>query len=225
MTSVWPRSSIGKKALMAISGLVLLGFVIAHLLGNLLIYAGPEAINAYAQKLRQLGLLLWGARLVLLTAVIVHLVASIQVALENRAARPQPYRVTQTTQTTLGARTMMVSGILLVAFIVYHLLHFTFGTAHPEFSQGIDAFGRHDVYAMTVMSFNNPYISFAYVVGVAILCFHLGHGIESTCQSLGLNNARTIGTMTYVGQLLALALFIGYVSIPLSILLGFVTLG
>ena len=225
MTSVWPRSSIGKKALMAISGLVLVGFVIAHLLGNLLIYAGPEAINAYAQKLQDLGPLLWGARFVLLAAVIIHLVASIQVTLENRAARPTSYRATQTAQTTLGAQTMMVSGVLLVAFIVYHLLHFTFGVAHPEFSQGIDAVGRHDVYTMMVMSFTNPYISLAYVVGVATLCFHLGHGIESACQSLGLNNARTIEKMTYVGQLLALAIFIGYVSIPLSIFLGFVTLG
>ena len=210
---------------MAISGLVLVGFVIAHLLGNVLIYAGPEAINAYAQKLQHLEPLLWGARLVLLAAVIVHLVTSIQVTLENRAARPQPYRITRMAKTTLGARTMMASGIFLVAFIIYHLLHFTFGTAHPEFSQGIDAFGRRDVYAMMVMSFNNPYISLAYVVGVAALCFHLGHGIESACQSLGLNNARTIEKMTYVGQLLALALFIGYVSIPLAILLGFVTLG
>ena len=124
----------------------------------------------------------------------------------------------------VGAVTYGIRLSLLV-FVVYHLLHFTFGAAHPEFSHGIDAFGRHDVYAMMVMSFSNAYISLAYVVGVAALCFHLGHGIESACQSLGLNNARTIERMTDIGRLLAFALFIGYLSIPVAVLLGFVTLG
>ncbi len=207
---------------MAASGLVLVGFVMAHLAGNLLIYGGPSALNAYAEKLRHVPALLWGARLFLLAAVAVHIATSVQLAIENRRARPQRYRLQRSAETTLAARTMLLSGFLVLAYLVYHLLHFTFRTAHPEFSRATDALGRHDVYAMVVLSFQQPPIAFAYVLGMAAVCFHLNHGIGSAAQTLGLTHERTIRLWALAGRLLSFALFIGYVSIPLAILLGLV---
>ncbi len=220
----WFRSSIGKKLLMAGSGLVLVGFVIAHLLGNLLIYLGPEAINAYAQHLWQLGPLLWVARGVLLATVVVHAATSAQLAIENRRARPQPYQALRQRETTVAARTMMASGLLLAAYLIYHLLHFTFGVTNPGIAHATDALGRHDVYAMMVLSFQQPAISLAYLLGMAILCLHLGHGIGSVFQTLGLANERTIPRIARAGRLVAFAVYLGYISIPLAVLLGFVAL-
>ena len=216
----WLRSSIGKKACMAVSGLLLLGFVIAHLLGNLLIFYGPDALNGYAHHLREWGPYLWLARGVLLLAVVVHIVTSIHVTLENRAARPQPYRVQRSRETTLAARTMMLSGLLVLAYLIYHLLHFTFRLTNPAVSQAIDPLGHPDVYAMVVRSFQVPAISLAYIVAMALLWFHVMHGIGSAFQTLGLNNARTLRAVSLGGRLLAAAIFLGYVSIPLAVLFG-----
>ena len=209
---------------MAVSGLVLVGFVIAHLLGNCLIYFGPEAINAYAQHLRDLGPLLWVARGVLLTAVVVHAGTSVALAIENRRARPEPYHVVRRRETTLAAQTMMASGLLLVAYLIYHLLHFTFGVTNPRFSHATDALGRHDVYAMIVLSFRQPAISLAYLLGMTVLCLHLGHGIGSVFQTLGLTNERTVSLAARVGRLVAFAIYLGYMSIPVAVLLGFVAM-
>lgn len=209
---------------MAVSGLLLLGFVIAHLLGNLLIYRGPEAINAYARKLRDLGPLLWAIRLGLLTALIVHVWTSILVSRENKKARPVPYRMTRSLTTSYAARTMLLSGVLVVAYLVYHLLHFTFRVAHPELSGATDALGHVDVYSMMVLSFQNPGISFAYLLGTALLCLHLSHGTASAFQTLGITSERTIPLVTHVSRLLALILFLGYLSIPAAVLLGVLTL-
>jgi succinate dehydrogenase / fumarate reductase cytochrome b subunit len=216
----WHRASIGKKTLMSLSGLLLLAFVIAHLLGNLLIYGGPDAINAYARKLRDLGPLLWVARGCLLAAAAVHVLTSIQLRLENRRARPQRYRVQRFGETTLAARTMMRSGLLVLAYLAYHLLHFTFRVTNPQISHATDALGRHDVYAMMVLSFQRWPISLAYVAGMAALCLHLEHGIGSTAQTLGLNNRLTVRLMPHVSRLLAVAIFLGYASIPLAVLSG-----
>ena len=216
------RSSIGKKALMAGSGLVLVGFVIAHLAGNLLVYGGPSVLNAYAEKLRHVPALLWGARAFLLVAVAVHIWTSVQLASENRRARPQRYRLQRMAETTLAARTMLPSGFLVLAYLAYHLLHFTFRAVHPELSRATDALGRHDVYAMVVLSFQQPPIAFAYILGMAAVCFHLNHGIGSAAQTLGLTDGRTLLWWARAGRLLSFALFIGYISIPLAILLGLV---
>ena len=220
--SSWLRSSLGKKTLMALSGLVLVGFVIMHLAGNLLVFAGPEALNAYAQKLRHFPALLWSARLALLASVVVHIVTSIQLARENAAARPQRYAVYRTSEATLSSRTMMLSGLLLLAYVVYHLLHFTFRTAHPQLSRAVDSLGRHDVYAMVVSSFRQPSISLVYVAAMWLLCLHLAHGIASAFQTLGLTNERTLPILTVLGRLLAVALFLGYSAIPFAILCGMV---
>ena len=218
------RSSIGKKVVMSVTGLILLGFVMAHLLGNLLIFRGPEAINAYALKLRMLGPGLWMARLVLLGSVLVHVWTSIQLTIENRAARPHAYQVYRPRQTTQAAQTMIISGVLIVAYVVYHLLHATFQVTNPEVAHLVDALGRHDVYRMMVLSFQQWGISLAYLVGVAAVCWHLSHGIGSSPQTLGMTNERAISWLMRLGQLIALVIFMGYASIPLAVWLGIVRL-
>jgi succinate dehydrogenase / fumarate reductase cytochrome b subunit len=218
----WLRSSIGKKILMAISGLVLVGFLISHLLGNLLIFRGPEALNAYGAKLRHLGWWLWAARTFLLAMVAVHIKTSVELAIENRRARPQRYQVQRYAETNPAARAMLVSGLLVLAYLVYHLLHFTFRVTHPDISHGLDALGRHDLYTMVVRSFQQPLIAFAYVGGMAFVCLHLSHGVASAFQTLGLTTERTIPILSWVSRLFALAVFLGYGAIPVTVLLGFV---
>lgn len=207
---------------MAVSGLILLGFVIAHLLGNLLVFAGSDALNAYAAKLRHLGPLVWAARGFLLAAVAVHVWTSIALSRENAAARPRAYRVKQPLLTSYAAQTMLLSGVLTLAYVAYHLLHFTFGVTYPSFFGKTDAAGRHDVYAMVVLSFQRPIISWIYVVGVGLLCLHLSHGIASTFQTLGFNSERTVPLVARLGRAAALLLFLGYASIPVAVLLGWV---
>ena len=218
----WWRSSIGKKVLMAVSGLMLVGFVIAHLMGNLLIFQGPAALNAYGGKLRDLGVLLWFARAGLLAALVIHVWTSIELSLENRRARPCGYRMHRMRRTTLAARFMLVSGIAVVGYVAYHLLHFTFGVIHPEWSHSLDPFGHHDIYAMVVHSFRQWPIALIYVVGVGAVCVHISHGIGSVVQTLGVNSERTIDLATRVGQWLAVAIFLGYSAIPIAVLWGVV---
>ncbi len=215
-------SSIGRKALMAASGMALVLFLIGHLMGNLLIFSGPDAINAYALKLRKLGWLLWAARAGLLAAVILHTVTSIQLALENRRARPVAYQVYRTAETDWIRRTMMLSGVLLLGYLVYHLLHFTFHATNPELGRLRDPLGHQDVYRMMVLGFSRPWVSIAYIAGVAAVCLHVSHGIGSAFQTLGLNNDKTLPVFTWAGRLLALGLFLGYSAIPLAVWAGVV---
>jgi len=222
MTLAVLRSSIGKKAVMGMTGLALDGFILAHLAGNMLIFLGPNALNTYAEKLRHLGPMLWVARGSLLLATVIHIWMAIWLTVENRAARPVGYAMLKSIDTTLAARTMMLSGLLLLAFIVYHLLHFTFGVTHPAIAHLRDPMGRHDVYRMVVQGFQDPRVALFYVVGMGLLCMHLSHGIASMFQSVGLNDERTIPTLQKLGRLIAMAIFVGYVSIPLSIVLGLV---
>jgi len=214
------RSSIGKKAVMAVTGLILFGFVLAHLAGNLLVYLGPDALNAYADKLRHMGPLLWALRAGLLATVTAHLWLAIVLTKENRSARPIPYAVLRSAQTTASARTMMVSGLLVTAFLIYHLLHFTFRVTHPDLSHRVDALGRHDVFAMVVLSFHDPRLALSYVAAMGLLCAHLHHGVASWLQSLGLNNERLLPAIERAGRLTAWLIFLGYVSIPIAVLAG-----
>ena len=218
------RSSLGKKYVMAVTGLMLLGFVVAHLLGNLMIFAGPEAFNGYAKKLLDLGGLLWIARIILLTAVVLHVVSAVKLSAENRAARPQPYAVKKNVETTYAARTMLMSGIIITAFLIYHLLHFTFRVTNPEISHGLDAKGRHDTYTMVVQSFQIPVISLAYAAAQLFLASHLSHGIGSLFQSLGASDNVWRPRLERGGHLLAWAIFAGYIMIPVSVMLGWVPL-
>ncbi len=213
-------SSIGKKTVMAITGLLLVGFVIAHLCDNLTIYLGPEFFNTFAAKLQHLGPLLWLLRGGLLATVVIHIVSSIQVSLENRRARPVGYSIQRTIHTTYAARTMMISGLLLTLFIVYHLLHFTFLVTNPELAHLMDAQGRHDVYARVVLSFQQVPIVAAYVGGMACLALHLSHGIGSFFQTLGLTTEAWIPRLARISHLVAFAIFVGYSSIPVAVLSG-----
>jgi len=222
MCVAWLRSSVGKKAAMAATGLLLLAFVIAHLAGNLLIFAGQDALNAYADKLRRMWWLLWLARAGLLAAVLVHVWLAVVLTRDNRAARPIRYAAWHPARTTAAARTMMASGLLVTAFIVYHLLHFTFRVTHPAVSHLTDALGRHDVFSMVVRSFSDPALVIAYVAAMGMLCLHLGHGAASWLQSLGLNSERLLPVVEHIGRLTAWLIFLGYSAIPLSIFFGLI---
>lgn len=216
--------STGKKFLMALSGAALFAFLIGHLAGNLQIFEGQDRINAYAVFLKNLGELLWVARIGLLVAVIVHVRVSIQLTLENRAARPVEYAEKRYTKASLASRTMAWSGVVVLSFIIYHLLHFTFLKVHPQYSQLVDAQGRHDVYSMMVRSFHQPVISLAYIVSVFLLCFHLSHGLQSMFQSLGVNSLRARPMLVLASRLIAWGIFAGYAAIPLGVLSGIVRL-
>ncbi len=216
------NASIGKKAIMAVSGLVLVLFVIGHLMGNLLVFFGPEALNGYALKLRHLGPGLWIARGFLLTALIAHVWVSIHLSRENRKARPVGYRVYRTIETDYATRTMFLSGFLVLAYIIYHLLHFTFGVTNPGVAHLTDSLGHHDVYSMVVRSFQNPLISVGYIVGMALLWSHLNHGVASAFQSLGLNTGRTIPFIGRIGKTISILLFLGYCAIPIAVLFGLI---
>src|SRR5205807_10172845 len=144
---------IGRKALMAITGLALLGYVIVHMIGNLQVYQGPDALNAYAKMLKGMPTLLWGARLTLLVLFVAHVYLGITLALENRAARPVGYVRFEYEQASIATRTMLLSGLVILAFVIFHLLHFTLGAVQPEYHRAVDSKGRADVYAMVVHGF------------------------------------------------------------------------
>ncbi len=218
------KSSVGRKAVMAISGIFLFGFVIAHLLGNLQVFIGQEALNSYAQHLQELAFLLWPARVFLIAVLVVHIFVSISLAQENRKARPVRYKYQDTVQASYASRVMVMSGVLVFAFIIFHLAHFTFGLTHPQYFKLLDGKGRHDVYSMMVMSFRDWVVAGSYVIAMGFLCLHLSHGLSSMFQSLGLNNEKAMGKLNAGGKLLALFIFAGYISIPVAAFLNFIKL-
>lgn len=220
MMQAYFRSSIGRKTIMAVTGFFLLGFVIAHMLGNLQIFLGQNALNDYAKHLEELPYLLYSARIFLLICVLLHIWTAISLTRENRAARPKAYKVQATVQATYASRTMMMSGIIVLAFIIYHLLHFSAGVAHPEYFKTRLADGNPDVYNMVVRSFQQWPISLVYIFSMALLCLHLSHGIQSIFQTLGFEKMRP--KMQWPSRLFALAIFLGNSSIPLACLLGWV---
>ncbi len=217
------QSTLGKKYIMAITGLALFGFVIIHMLGNLQLFAGADAINEYAHLLKSKAPLLWGARLGLLTIAILHIVTAIQLVLRNRAARPVSYgNSSAPVGASLSSRTAAISGTIILVFIIYHLLQFTIGVTNPEFLALRDSNGNHDVYEMVVRGFSNPLVSIFYLIVMGLLCLHLSHGIASMFQSLGLKNGsydKQIGIMAKIG---AAAIFVGNCAIVISVLAGLV---
>lgn len=207
---------------MAVTGVLLLGFVVGHLLGNLQIFLGQEQLNAYAATLHGMPALLWGARLGLLVIVGLHIWAAVVLTLENRRARPEGYRKPGTLQASYASRTMRYSGIIVLAFIIYHLLHFTAQVTHPEYSELRDQADRHDVYGMVIAGFSSPLVSGFYILSMFLLAMHLSHGISSMLQTMGLRNS---GTRSMIGSIswgFAALIFIGNISIPLAVLFGFI---
>jgi len=218
------KTSVGKKLVVAVTGLMMIGFILGHLVGNLQIFMGQNQINSYAAKLQHLGPFLWVVRIVLLGTVSAHAVVSLLLAKENRAARPVSYARESTVQATLASRTMVASGLLLAAFIVYHLLHFTLRLTQPSFAYLTDSLGRHDTYTMMVLGFQHKWVSAFYVVAMGALCFHVSHGASSWAQTLGLTNAKCLACLKSAAQVFALLIFAGYVSIPVSVLLNVIKL-
>jgi len=216
------QSSIGKKYVMAVTGLGLFLFVIVHLLGNLQIYLGPSSINAYAKLLKSNPAVLWSARLGLLAIVTLHIAAAAQLARANRKARPVGYAAGKPVASSFAQRTIVISGLVLLAFIIFHLGHFTIGFVDPQLLEYEDIMGRHDVYRMMVTGFSNPIVSIFYIISMGLLLLHLSHGVSSIFQSLGLRSKKTFGFFDKLAKGAALLLFLGNCSIPLSILFGII---
>jgi succinate dehydrogenase / fumarate reductase cytochrome b subunit len=215
-------SSTGKKFLMALSGAALFAFIIGHLLGNLQIFLGPEALNRYSAFLKSTGELLWAARIGLLVMVVIHIWTAVSLTLEARAARPIGYARKEYIEASYASRTMHLSGIIIFAYLVYHLMHFTFLKVHTQFSGFTDTQGRHDVYRMVVMSFQQPAIAITYIIANLLLATHLSHGLYSMFQSLGLVGETARPKLKLAANVVGYGIFLGYASIPLSVLLGVV---
>lgn len=214
-TLSWYGTSVGKKVVMGVTGIILFSYLFFHLLGNLQIYLGPDAINGYAALLHVAPHVLWVARIVLLLALGFHLLASIQLALQSYTARPVKYRKQVYEATTYAARTMMYSGPIIAAFIIYHVLHLTCGKVGPEFT--------HDVYANVIAGFNVWYIALFYVIAIGLLGFHLWHGTWSFFQSLGLNHPKWNQWRKVFAIAFTLFIVIGNLSIPFSVITGIVS--
>ena len=213
-------SSIGKKILMALSGGFLVIFLIAHLLGNLEVFEGAEAINAYGVLLRTFPKVLWALRIGVIVAFAVHIYTSVQLSIENRAARPIKYADKKSRAATIASRTMLWGGLVVASFVLYHLAQFTWGWTNPDQFALIDEKGRHDVYTMVILGFSNIYVSTFYVIAQVCLAFHLSHGIGSAAQTFGLTASKWGRVLRTGGVVFAVLMFLGYSSIPVSVLLG-----
>jgi succinate dehydrogenase / fumarate reductase cytochrome b subunit len=204
-------TSLGKKVVMAITGLILFGYVAIHMLGNLQVFMGAEQINAYAATLKSNLVFLWVARLILLTAGVWHIVAAIQLTRQSQRSRPEGYYYKDVIQADYAARTMRWTGPILAVFIVYHLLHLTTGTVHPRFDV-------HDVYGNVVTGFRVVPVALFYIVAMVALGFHLWHGAWSMFQSVGLNNPRTDRFFRRFAGIATLVIAVGFIAVPLAIL-------
>jgi succinate dehydrogenase / fumarate reductase cytochrome b subunit len=211
--------------IVAVTGIILILFVIGHLLGNLQIFLGPEWINGYSEHLKNLGPILWAIRAFLFVVVVAHIYYTIRLAVENRRARPERYRRKDIVKATLASRSMVMSGLIILAFVIYHLLQFTFRTTDPRFaSLPHDPLGHYDVYSMMILGFQSPLVSGFYILAMFLLALHLSHGSSSFFQSLGLNNQKLVPRLAWAGRVFAWLLFVGYTSIPAAVLLGWVKL-
>jgi len=210
---------------MALSGLVLIGFVFVHMAGNLQILMGQEKINAYAHALQSLPLpILWGSRLFLLAAVLIHAVTAYQLVKENRRARPNQNYIETTKRAGLASLKMGLTGSILLAFIIFHLLHFTIRTIYPEYSEMMTVVGSpdsneiHDVYSMVLAGFQHTWISVFYVVAMFLLCGHLAHGVSSAFQSLGIRSESWRVKLELAAKAYAWLIFVGFSIVPLLVL-------
>jgi len=217
---MFPTSTVGKKILMAFTGQMMILFVIAHVLGNSSIYFSN--LNAYAASLHAMPLLMWLFRLFMAAVLVIHVYLGIMLTLENWKAKPQSSVVTNHLSATFAGRNMIWTGSLIGGFLVYHLLHFTFQIIDPAISaiNNTDALGRPDVLMMVVRSFQDGGIAALYITSVAGLLLHLSHGIQSSFQTWGLNNEKSLPIITRGGQIAATILFFGYAAIPVVIVVG-----
>jgi succinate dehydrogenase / fumarate reductase cytochrome b subunit len=214
--SEYLRSSIGRKVVMAVTGAILFLFVLAHMIGNLTVYIGPEAINNYAVFLREFlhGWALWAARIGLVVAAILHIWSATSLTLSSRKARPVAYAKVEWRESTYASRTMRWSGVLIFVFVVYHLMHFTFGNAHPSFIEG-------DVYHNFIAGFRSVPVSIAYIVAMILLGLHLRHGFWSMFQTLGVSHPRYIAMAKAGAWAFAALIVVGNISFPVAVLSGY----
>lgn len=222
--SRYMKSSVGAKHVMAVTGLILSLFVLAHMLGNLLVFVpgDPKPINVYAVGLKTAGSgsVVWLVRLAILGAVVVHIAAGLRLSSLNRAARPVKYQVYRPIRSSFYSRSMAWSGLALLAFITFHLLHYTFGVVSPAtFAPALaQPDGSPDVFGMMVYGFRAPAVAITYIVAMAFLCMHLAHGMSSWFQSLGLNHPKYNDVIRYVGPVYAGVIFAGNTMIVLAVL-------
>jgi succinate dehydrogenase / fumarate reductase cytochrome b subunit len=208
-------STLGRKVVMAVTGVILFGFVLGHMAGNLLLYLGPEALNAYAVKLRTVPAALWAARATLLVSVLLHIWAAVSLTRSNKTARPKGYARRGDQAATYASRTMVWSGPLLALFVVYHLMHFTFGNVHGSFVHG-------DVYHNVVTGFQSPLISGFYILAMFALGLHLYHGVYSATQSVGLNHPRINSYRRGFAALFTAVIVVANISFPVAVMAGLV---
>lgn len=209
-------SSVGKKAIMAVTGLIWLAYLITHVLANLLVFQGPVKINAYSAFLHGTGGALWAARLVLIAALVLHITAAIQLAARSQQARPTGYAAGREPQvSTLASRTIRWGGALILIFLVYHILHFTVGTVHPDFVEG-------DPYHNVASGFHNPLVVGFYLIAMAAVGLHLYHGVWSSGRSLGLSPPSPHPLRRTVALVLALLIWLGFTIIPIAVYAGVV---
>jgi succinate dehydrogenase / fumarate reductase cytochrome b subunit len=216
------RSAIGKKAVMAATGVILFGWIFLHMIGNLKLYLGPEHLNEYAHWLRAIGTpampesgLLWSMRLLLAACLVLHIHAAYALTMMNREARPIGYHNREYVTATYSARTMRWGGVIIFLFIIYHLLHLTTGDAHPQFVQD-------DPYHNVVVGFQVWWVGAAYIVANLALGFHLYHGLWSMFNSVGLNHKKFNPWRRYFATTFAVIITLGNISFPLAVLIGVV---
>jgi succinate dehydrogenase / fumarate reductase cytochrome b subunit len=218
------RTSVGKKFYMAVSGVILIGFLVAHMVGNLKMYLGPEAFNHYAEFLREVGepvlprtVGLWIFRIVLLGCVGLHMLSAWQVYLQSRNARGGKYEKEESLSFAYASRTMRWGGVIIAVFVVYHILHFTVGTVHPDFVHG-------DAYRNVVLGFQNPLVVGAYTVAMIMVTFHVYHGLWSAFQTVGANHPKYNPIRRPLALVLALLLLLGFLSVPAGVMAGVLTI-
>src|SRR6266481_7176028 len=220
------HSSLGRKFIMAMSGSILFLFVLGHLVGNLQVFLGREAINRYGHFLQSNPELIWPALLFLLLMVGLHIWAAVKLSVENKAARPVGYAQYRPVGSSYASRTMLMSGLIVFVFIVYHILHFTVQVRYlnltgQSFLDYTDPEKRHDIFKMMVVGFNNLWVSGFYIVGMALLSLHLSHGASSMFQSIGWKNRSYGPVLDKLARIGALVIFLGYNSIPVAIMCGY----
>ena len=215
LLSFW-RSTVGKKVVMALTGAIGLGYVAAHMLGNLQVFEGAGKINAYAALLKSNMGLLWMARSVLIIAVILHIVAAYQLARISQKSRPVGYKRWRAVGSDFASRTMRWTGPLIALFIVYHLLHLTTGAVHPDFVEA-------DVYHNVISGFRVWYVSVIYIVAMLMLALHLYHGAWSMFESLGLNHPKYNHLIRALATVLTAIVVAGFIAIPAAVLMGFIS--
>ncbi len=224
--SAFFSSSIGKKWVVALTGIVLVAYVIGHMAGNLQIFSQPKQINGYAVFLHSMPRVLWVVRVFLIACFLTHIGVTIALVVQNRAARPEGYATRTYREAGWASRLMAVSGLIVLGFVVFHVLHFTTRTVDPALravSEGGTLATEYDVHSMVIRGFRgHPVVTGFYVLGLFLLALHLSHGFSSLLQTLGLTSRKTLGPLRVGGRVLAWVIFAGFVSVPLAVWMGWI---